>query len=214
MKLIDGLKLKGRPAEIPDSSRDDLPQFFVELGFKVGAEIGVYKGEYTKFFLDAGLKMYGIDPWRNYSEYRNSRGQKRLDFLYEHTKRVLAPYPNCTIVKKTTMEAINDFPDESLDFVYIDANHLLKYVIEDIYEWSKKVRQGGVIAGHDYFYEKREDFNVIHVAFAVKAYTDAYDIKNWYVLGREKFVKGEKRDRWRSWMWIKNYKEPTPLIEA
>ncbi len=31
MKLIDGIKLKGAPAEIPDCSRDDLPQFFVEM---------------------------------------------------------------------------------------------------------------------------------------------------------------------------------------
>lgn len=213
MKLIDGLKLKGRPAEIPDCSRDDLPKFFVEMGFKVGAEIGVYKGEYTKKFLDAGLKMYAVDPWVDYSEYHNTRGQTRIDFLYEHTKRVLAPYPNCTIIRKTSMEAVKDFEDESLDFVYIDSNHLLKYVIEDICEWSKKVRKGGIIAGHDYFYEKR-DFNVIHVAFAIKAYTDAYNIKHWYILGREKFIKGEKRDRWRSWMWVKDYDEPSSLIKA
>lgn len=214
MKLIDGIKLKGRPAEIPDCSRDDLPQFFREMGYKIGAEIGVYKGEYTKKFLGAGIKMYAIDPWLDYSEYHNSRGQARLDFQYEHAKRILAPYPNCTIIRKTSMEAIEDFADESLDFVYIDANHLLRYVTEDICEWSKKVRNGGIISGHDYFYEKREHSNVVQVPFAVRAYTDAYDIKDWYVLGREEFVKGEKRDRWRSWMWIKDYKEPSSLIES
>lgn len=212
MKLIEGIKHKGRPFEIPDCSREDLPQFFVEMGYKVGAEIGVYKGEYTKQFLDAGIKMYAIDPWFDYPEYHNSRGQKRLNSQYEYAKRILAPYTNCTIIRKTSMEAVRDFPDESLDFVYIDANHLLKYVIEDICEWSKKVRNGGVISGHDYIFEKREHSNVVHVPYALKAYTDAYDIKNWYVLGRKKMFKGEKRNRWRSWMWIKDYKEPSYLI--
>ena len=112
------------------------------------------------------------------------------------------------------MEAINDFKDGSLDFVYIDANHLLRYVIEDICEWSKKVRRGGIVSGHDYFYEKRKYSNVVQVPFALKAFTDANDVKNWYVLGSENPVKGEKRDRWRSWMWVKDYNEPSPLVEA
>src|SRR3990167_8478670 len=150
MKLIDGLKLKGRPAEIPDCSRDDLPQFFVGLGYKVGTEIGVFKGEFSEKFCKAGLKLYAIDPWQLYKDYEDFYDQEKLNFLYEHTKRVLAPYPDCTVVRKTSMEAVTDFADESLDFVYIDGNHQLKYVVEDITEWSKKVRVGGAITGHDY----------------------------------------------------------------
>lgn len=214
MKLIDAINHEGRPFEIPDCSRDDLPQFFKEMGFKVGAEIGVYKGEFTKKFLDAGLTMYGVDPWLDYSEYHNSRGQKRITTLYEHTKRFLSSYRNCTLIRKSSMEALEDIPDNSLDFVYIDANHLLRYVIDDICEWSKKVRKGGVISGHDYFYEKRKHSNIVQVPYAVRAYTDAYNVQNWYVLGRENKADGEKRDKWRSWMWIKNYEEPSPLIEA
>ncbi|MBI4137317.1 hypothetical protein HY469_04610, partial [Candidatus Roizmanbacteria bacterium] len=121
MKLTDGLKFKGRPFEIPDAGRDDLPEFFKERGCKVGAEIGVYKGEFSEKLARVGLKLYAIDPWRIYKGYGNPRGQKRLDFQYEHAKRVLTPYPNCTIIRKTSMEAIEDFKDESLDFVYIDA---------------------------------------------------------------------------------------------
>jgi glycosyltransferase involved in cell wall biosynthesis len=50
------------------------------------------------------------------------------------------------------MQAVTDFADESLDFVYIDGNHQLKYVVEDIVEWTKKIKKGGIIAGHDYIY--------------------------------------------------------------
>lgn len=57
MKLIDGIKLRGNPAEILDCSRDDLPQFFVEMGYKAGAEIGVYKGQFSKKFCQVGLNF-------------------------------------------------------------------------------------------------------------------------------------------------------------
>ncbi len=33
MKIIEGIKLKGRPAEIPDSSRNELPMFLKEIGY-------------------------------------------------------------------------------------------------------------------------------------------------------------------------------------
>jgi hypothetical protein len=75
-------------------------------------------------------------------------------------------------------------------------------VIEDIYEWSKKVRKGGIISGHDYVDTKASLSSpyVVHVKTAVNAYTKIYGIDNWYILG----LKNEDgRDKRRSWMWIK-----------
>jgi hypothetical protein len=206
MTLKDGLKMIGRPAEIPDCNRDDLPQFFVDMGFKTGAEIGVYKGEYSEKFAKVGLKHYAIDPWLMYSDYL--RNQPRLDFQFEHTQRVLSPYPNCTIIRKTSMDALADFPDESLDYVYIDGNHHFRYVAEDIAEWHKKVKVGGAVCGHDYFYARESPpgrcLNICHVRYVLDAYVAAYNIPNFYVLGRKETILGEKRDQWRSWMWIKS----------
>ena len=204
MKLIDAIKNTGKPFEIPDCSRDDLPEFFKELGFEVGAEIGVYKGEFSEKFCKAGLTLYAIDPWRIYKDYGNPRGQARLDFQYEHTQRVLSPYPNAKIIRKTSMEAINDFEDESLDFVYIDGNHEFRYIAKDLYEWAKKVKKGGIVAGHDYFFNKTgTGAQIWHVAHVLKAYIGSFGISNWYLLGSKETKEGEKRDKWRSWMFIK-----------
>ena len=41
--------------------------------------------------------------------------------------------------------------DDSLDFVYIDANHAFDAVNRDLRKWFPKLRNGGVFAGHDYF---------------------------------------------------------------
>lgn len=204
MKIIDGLNLVGRPAEIPDCSRNDLPAFFVEMGYKVGAEIGVDKGAFSEQFCKVGLELFGIDPWHYDDDYIDRHTQERLDFLYEHTKRVLAPYPKAKLIRKTSMEAVEDFPNESLDFVYIDGNHQLKYVIEDLVEWSKKIRSGGCISGHDYIHTNpRTPAGICHVIYALEAYTQAYKIRNWYLIGRTNSKPGEVRDSWRSWFWIK-----------
>jgi predicted O-methyltransferase YrrM len=43
------------------------------------------------------------------------------------------------------------FPDNSLDFVFIDASHDYDSVKRDIKAWLPKVRKpNGIIAGHDY----------------------------------------------------------------
>lgn len=204
MRMMDGLKLKGRPAVIPDCSRDDLPEFFKERGYKAGVEIGSYKGEYTEILAKSGLKIYAIDPWRVYADCGPPQYQKKMDRFYEHAQKTLAPYSNCVIIRKTSMEALSDFEDESLDFVYIDGNHHFKYITEDICEWTKKIKKGGIISGHDYIYTRpRSQYGGCHVHYVVDAYTKAYNIRNWYVLGRKEYINGEKRDRWRSWMWFK-----------
>jgi len=100
------------------------------------------------------------------------------------------------------MDAVKDFKNESIDFVYIDGNHGFKFVTEDICEWSKKVRKGGVIAGHDYIYSADTRIHHQDVKHVVDAYTRACRLR-WYVLGSEDKLPGEKRDRSRSWFWIK-----------
>jgi hypothetical protein len=201
MKISEGIKIKGRPADIPDCTRNDLPEFFKEMGFTKGAEIGSYFGKYTEVLAKSGLQIYAIDPWRIYDDYGNPRGQKRLDFQYDSTKKLLEPYPNCTVIRKTSMEALDDFPDGSLDFVYIDGNHHFPFVAEDLFWWSTKVKKGGVISGHDYYYSEG-----IHVKQVVDAFVASFGIRNFWVLGKREDPVGPGRERWRSWMWFNKLK--------
>lgn len=205
MKLIDGLKLKGAGTEIPDCSRDDLPEFFKEMGFKVGVEVGVATGSFSIAIAKAGLKVYGIDPFLEYEDFDhpNICNQKRLDRLYWVAQKRCQPY-DITIIRKTSMEAAKDFKNDSIDFVFIDGHHGFKYVAEDLWEWTKKVKKGGIVAGHDYALNKKaiRDPFCLHVPHVVNAFTDCFRIDNWYVLGERVPKKGEHRDKWRSWMFV------------
>lgn len=189
------------PIEIANYGRNQLAQLFTRLGFTKGAEIGVEQGDYSEILCRANpnLKLYSIDAWKAHRGYRDHTRQSKLDRFYETTKQKLAPY-NCQIIRKFSLDAVRDFPDRSLDFVYIDANHNFQNVTNDIVEWSKKVKIGGIIAGHDYY--KQKHASNWHVWYVVNSITDAYRIKPWFVLGSKPVLKGQIRDKPRSWMWV------------
>ena len=95
------------------------------------------------------------------------------------------------------MEAVEDFEDESLDFVYVDANFDSRYFAEDISEWTKKVRRGGIVSGRGYGSANQD------VTYALKAYTKAGSIPSWYLIGAEVSSQKTKKDRGRTWMFFK-----------
>ena len=55
--------------------------------------------------------------------------------------------------------AASIFADEILDMVFIDANHLYPSIKKDIEIWLPKVKEGGILCGHDaeFFYSKLTD---------------------------------------------------------
>lgn len=179
-------------------TRDELPEFCKERGYKLGAEIGVYAGEYMEKFCQLGIKMHGIDPWLAYSGMgRTFQKQRKMDKVYQKAKERLDKYDCAYIIKKNSMEALRDFKDESLDFVYIDGNHSFKYIAEDLCGWAKKVRPGGMVSGHDYWCSSARAENVVcHVGPVVDAYVRVFGIDKLHVFGKGK-------DKYPSWMWIK-----------
>ena len=214
MKIIDAVKSqKGRPFEIPDVGRRQLPDFFKQMGYKVGVEIGVQRGSFSRRLLRVGLEVYAVDPWESYEDYQpdtsRTRYQNHQDRVFEAAKENLKPWIDsgkCHMVRKKSMDAVGDFEDGSLDFVYIDGHHGFKFVTEDIWAWSRKVKEGGVISGHDYAYGRWKELGpyVLQVKEVIDGWTKANRIDPWYVLGaKHKSFEGEKRDQYRSWMWIK-----------
>jgi len=203
MKIIDGIKHMGNPFIIPDCSRDELPTFFKEMGYKVGAEIGTHRGEFCLKFCVAGLNIYAIDPWIGFAgQGRTQQVQTTQDNYYEEAMKILSPFPNCKIIRKISMDALEDFADRSLDFVYIDGDHNFRHAAEDIYEWSKKVKIGGVVSGHDYFDTPYFAQNVVcNVKTVVDAYTKAFNILDWYIYKPDNPT--NPNDRYYSWLWIK-----------
>ena len=189
------------PIEIPNINRTIMAQTLYELEFKVGAEIGVAAGEHAETLCknNPNLTLYCIDAWQYYHGYYDYLGEK-LEKFYKKAQSRLAPY-NCILIKKFSMDAVKDFEDNSLDFVYIDGAHDFKNVADDVCEWTKKVRIGGIVYGHDF---KRSKSNYLNaVKDVVPAYCYQYKINPWFILGTKGHSGGMFKEGTQSWMFIK-----------
>ncbi len=187
------LSINDMPIEIPDFGRNNLAVLFKDLGFKTGVEVGVENGIYSEILCKSNpeLKLYGIDPWL----------QNPVDRIYNKAVQRLRPY-NVILIRQLSLDAVKSFPNNSIDFVYIDGNHDFYYCINDIVEWNKKVRPGGIISGHDYVnYSAPNTWDVVG---AVKSFVLDNNIKPWFILGTHEVIPGIIRDKPRSFMWIKS----------
>jgi len=181
------------------SNRKHLAELYRELGYKVGAEIGVQRGHHARTLCNnvKDLKLFCIDTWEPY----NKIGKKKTDEIYAHCLARLKRFKNVEFMKMTSMEAVKLIPDRSLDFVYIDGLHEFDPVIMDIVHWSQKVRFGGIVAGHDYY-----AFYQGGVMKAVNAYTRAHNINDWYVTTAD-------TNGFPSWFWVQKeeYQQGYPV---
>jgi hypothetical protein len=118
----------------------------------VGCEIGVNMGHNaTEIFEYLDIeRLYLVDPYSfcgKHEEIHGAKVGKRHTMALEN----LRPWEDkCIWIHKMSSDAAKDIPDDSLDFVYIDGAHIYNVVKKDIINYTKKVKIGGLIAGHDF----------------------------------------------------------------
>lgn len=207
-KVIDKYKIivgNQYEVEIPGMDSINLAEMFAELGFTKGVELGVDRGLYSKILTDANpnLKLFCVDPWIPEAYEPNTYVNEKPEYFnacYEETKKRLEG-TNCTLVRKTSADALNDFEDNSLDFVYIDANHDFPNFTFDLHYWLKKIKPGGIMSGHDFAYFSYSKFN--HVKRCLQAYARCYRMIPLFICGDTNVNTRLKRDHFRSWFWVK-----------
>jgi predicted O-methyltransferase YrrM len=193
---------KKSPIEILKINRKIMAQTLSELNFNLGVEVGTARGEHAKILCEnnPNLKLYCVDAWQGYKGYTDYTID-RLDYFYKEAQKTLGNY-NCELIRKFSMDAVNDFEDNSLDFVYLDGAHDFKNVAMDIWEWIKKVKVGGILYGHDFKRSSNPRLQQ-HVKDVVPAYCYALGINPWFVLGTKGRNNGEYQEGTQSWMWVK-----------
>ena len=120
---------------------------------KVGVELGVFCGDFSKVLLEKwNGTLYMIDPWRPIGNtYIDTCDIAQQRDLYTATTQNIKGYESRGFMLRGLGEELIDlFEDESLDFVYIDANHSYDYIKADMEMWYPKLKKGGIFSGHDY----------------------------------------------------------------
>jgi predicted O-methyltransferase YrrM/tRNA G46 methylase TrmB len=118
-------------------------------------EVGAWKGKSSAFMAveiansKKDIEFTCIDTWEGSVEHQ---GQKDLHQLYDVFIENMNPVEDYyKPIRLPSLEAVHQFKDRSLDFVFIDASHEYEDVKQDICAWLPKVKYGGVLAGHDYY---------------------------------------------------------------
>jgi len=139
---------------------DVIPSLINKFGFTSLVEVGVAFGGHLDSILEKTKieKVYGVDSYflqntstDSFSYDSKNYIQSDYDNLYIFTKQRLSKYgKRVDLIRKSSIDAAKEFEKESLDIVFIDAEHTYNGVKQDLETWEEKIRISGVISGHDY----------------------------------------------------------------
>ena len=114
-------------------------------------EIGSYIGESTVVFANAFKQVISIDPYvDNYDATDHACKHAPFEKVYERFLYNTRLFSNIKHIRKFSDQAILDFENNSIDFVYIDGNHQYEFVKKDIENYYKVIKPYGFLGGHDY----------------------------------------------------------------
>ncbi len=127
----------------------------------VGAEIGVFKGEFSEILLSIARpkKLYLIDPWENSDDPDVARsmyaesGQTDMNATHQSVLQRFSGQiatAQVEVCRGTSEEVLSTFAPDTLDFVYIDGDHRYGGVMRDLELAFDVVKRGGVIALDDH----------------------------------------------------------------
>ncbi len=127
-------------------------------GWTRGAELGVKDGRTFLHLLKTcpGLTMIGVDLWAPQPD--NPGPETYVDWPHEQMERRVRERARrfgsrAIVLKMWTDEAVHEVEDQSLDFIFVDADHSTEAVRADIANWWPKVKDTGWIIGHDIDWE-------------------------------------------------------------
>ena len=149
----------------------------------VAVELGVAAGDNAARIFKAlrCSNLFLVDSWQ---QRYNAEAKEWLRRTYEKFDGI----KNVFIVRQEAIAAAGLFTVNAIDYLYIDDDHSPEHVYKELVAWYKKVKVGGIIAGHDWADNER-------ASKAVKAFCEKYKI--------EYFVKQNEGEKVADWWFVK-----------
>lgn len=154
-------------------------------------ELGIYTAQTTKFLLKncpSIKKYFAIDTWSvvpsdngiNYGKMA-FYSQDFWDTIYSKVLKLQIYFKDLQIIRASSLEACFLFKSSSIDLVYIDTTHSYQDTMAEIKAWQFIVRDGGILAGHDYGKSRDKGYQVdtaVNEYFG-KTFINLYDDGVW-----------------------------------
>ena len=147
------------PSTLPQTitrltDRNEMDNLIRSLESPVIAEVGVQAGTNFQLLLTENVKeAVAVDIWdKSETVAQNDQGYSKetLEGLYINFVRHHMADARVKVFKGFSVDVAKVFPDGYFDFIYIDADHTYEGCLADLRAWYPKIKQGGIIAGHDY----------------------------------------------------------------
>jgi len=155
------------------------------IGPQVGCEVGVWKGDLSRYLLRElpDLHLLMVDIYREFTteEALLTLGMDAInqEDTYAVMQRALQQTQEYrerrTMLVADSLVASTYIKDGILDFVFIDACHDYESVRFDIQTWFPKVKNNGIVCGHDY-----GGYQDVRGVFGVKEAVDDFARANGY----------------------------------
>lgn len=138
----------------PDGFVDHLKQLISE-NVKGGiiAEIGCYQGESSALFAEKAIVLICVDPWSMGYDPADGASDTDMKAVENAFDQRMSRFDNIRKMKMTSLEAAQIVKDRGirLDMIYVDGCHTYEAVKADLEAWVPLIKEGGIIAGHDYW---------------------------------------------------------------
>jgi len=141
----------------------------------VFVEIGSWKGRSSAYMAqkikESGkdIKFFAIDTFEGAPDnYQQNKLLREMDqslyftFVDNMIKCNLTKY--VFPIKLDSVAASILFEDKSVDFVFIDGDHNYQAIKQDLEVWHRKIKKGGILAGHDYLWECNDKTKAVYRA--------------------------------------------------
>lgn len=125
-------------------------------GVRAMAEIRVWKGDFARKVLTrcrSVRRYYMIDPRAHLPDWSKpwNPAQQVLDGVCkEAMQKTNFAAARRVVLRGRTKEVIDEIPDRSLDFAFIDGDHTLRGITIDLIKLLPKMKAGGLNAGDDF----------------------------------------------------------------
>jgi len=126
-------------------------------------EVGVWQGEtsckYIPFVMEKRGKVILVDWFKGNPGHPaglphgfdgiGSIGSGSIEENLKHNIDVLGVNSQTTILSGDSAECAKDIPNNSVDIVFIDADHTHDKVLADLTAYFPKLKKSGILTGHD-----------------------------------------------------------------
>ena len=134
---------------IKDLLNESTGNIFVDLGCFIGG----FTAPMARKAKERGGIVHSIDLFKDTHEPLDFWREHKLfpaKKIFEYNMREEGVWDAIKLYQGISWELAPQFDNESVDFIWLDADHHYESVIQELINWFPKLKKGGIIGGHDY----------------------------------------------------------------